>query len=110
MLGMFEGAYKSSDEKSKLGPFDANHVKADGSKSGHTFHIEAWIAYDEVGKTVYSVMELRQPGDLANIDAVAKSFALRDPNAPLKAPPEKAAPKKGAPAPKKGAATTDPYE
>lgn len=77
MLGMFEGKYEAKDEKVKLGPFSANHVIADGSRGGHAFHVEAWIAYDKVGHTVYGVMSLRTPDDLEGIATLPAGFVLR---------------------------------
>lgn len=77
MLGMFEGKYDAKDDKTKLGPLDANHVVAEGSRGGHKFHIEAWIAYDEGGRTVYGLMSLRMPNDLEGVDKVKEGFQLR---------------------------------
>ncbi|MBL0217679.1 MAG: hypothetical protein IPQ07_27860 [Myxococcales bacterium] len=77
MLGMFEGKYEAKDEKVKLGPFTANHVIADGSRAGHAFHVEAWIAYDPAGHTVYGVMSLRTPDDLEGIAELPAAFTLR---------------------------------
>jgi hypothetical protein len=78
MLGMFEGAYDAKDEPAKLGPWTANHVVAEGSREGHRFHVEAWIAYDPVGHTVYGLMALRMPTDLDGIGAMHDAFAIRE--------------------------------
>lgn len=88
MLGMFEGKYDAKDDKTKLGPLDANHVVADGSRGGHSFHVEAWIAYDEGGRTVYGLMSLRMPSDLEGVDKLKDGFELRPDAAPAIAPTE----------------------
>ncbi len=85
MLGMFDGKYDAKDEKAKLGPFDANHVIAEGERQGQKFHVEAWIAYDDVGRTVYGLMALRMPGDLDGIGKLPEGFVLR-PDAPTARP------------------------
>lgn len=85
MLGMFDGKYDAKDDKVKLGPFDANHVVAEGERAGHKFHVEAWIAYDDVGRTVYGLMSLRMPGDLDGIGKLPEGFTLR-PDAPMAKP------------------------
>ena len=86
MLGMFEGKYDAKDDKTKLGPLDANHVVADGSRGGHKFHVEAWIAYDEGGRTVYGLMSLRMPTDLDGVGKLKDGFELRPDAAPAIAP------------------------
>jgi hypothetical protein len=78
MLGMFEGPYDAKDEASKLGPWTANHVIADGQRSGQRFHVEAWIAFDPVGRTVYGLMSLRTPSDLDGISTLHDGFTLRE--------------------------------
>ena len=78
MLGMFDPGYTAKDEKAKLGPFDANHVTAEGSSQGQRFHVEAWIAYDEAGHSVYGLMALRMPSDLSGLDKLTEGFALRE--------------------------------
>jgi hypothetical protein len=88
MLGMFEGKYDAKDDKTKLGPLDANHVVADGSRGGHKFHVEAWIAYDEGGRTVYGLMSLRMPTDLEGVDKLKEGFELRADAAPALPPTE----------------------
>ena len=88
MLGMFEGKYDAKDDKTKLGPLDANHVVADGSRGGHAFHVEAWIAYDEGGRTVYGLMSLRAPTDLDGVAKLKDGFELRSDAAPAIAPTE----------------------
>lgn len=82
MLGMFEGKYDAKDDKTKLGPLDANHVVAEGSRGGQKFHVEAWIAYDEGGRTVYGLMSLRMPTDLDGVDKLKDGFELRPDAAP----------------------------
>ncbi len=120
MLGMFDGKYEAKDEKVKLGPLDANHVIAEGSRQGHKFHVEAWIAYDDVGRTVYGLMTLRMPGDLDGIATIPAGFELR-PDAPTALPPAdndaklpplpigKSAPKPKAPAKPEKAGGDDPF-
>ncbi len=88
MLGMFEGKYDAKDDKTKLGPLDASHVVADGSRGGHAFHVEAWIAYDEGGRTVYGLMSLRMPTDLDGVAKLKDGFELRSDAAPAIAPTE----------------------
>jgi hypothetical protein len=78
MLGMFDPGYTAKDEKSKLGPLEANHVIAEGSREGHRFHVEAWIAYDEGGHSVYGLMALRMPTDLTGLDKLVDGFAIRE--------------------------------
>jgi len=112
MLGMFEGKYDAKDDQTKLGPLDANHVVADGSRAGHKFHVEAWIAYDEGGRTVYGLMSLRMPTDLEGVEKIKEGFEKRADAAPDLPPTEgdkdatgnAAKPKKPAAAPKKPAA------
>jgi hypothetical protein len=77
MLGMFEGKYDAKDEKTTLGGLEANHVTAEGSREGHRFHVEAWIAFDPVGRTVYGLMALRMPSDLEGIAKMREGFELR---------------------------------
>ena len=113
MLGMFEGKYDAKDEVTTLGGLEANHVTAEGSREGHRFHVEAWIAYDPVGRTVYGLMALRMPSDLEGIGKLREGFELRADAAPA-AKDEKPAAKaasKAAPksAPKAPAAKDDPY-
>jgi hypothetical protein len=88
MLGMFDGKYDAKDDKTKLGPLDASHVAADGSRAGQAFHVEAWFAYDEGGRTVYGLMSLRKPSDLEGVDKLKEGFALRSDAAPAIAPTE----------------------
>lgn len=78
MLGMFDPGYTAKDEKAKLGPLDANHVIAEGSREGHKFHVEAWIAYDEPGRAVYGLMALRMPSDLGGLDKLVEGFSIRE--------------------------------
>ncbi len=111
MLGMFEGKYDAKDDKTKLGPLDANHVVADGSRGGHSFHVEAWIAYDEGGRTVYGLMSLRMPSDLEGVGKLKDGFELRPDAAPALPPTEgdkDSAGKDVKPAKKKGAAPKQP--
>lgn len=77
MLGMFDGKYDAKDEVTTLGGLEANHVTAEGSREGHRFHVEAWIAYDPVGRTVYGLMALRMPSDLEGISKMRDGFELR---------------------------------
>ncbi len=86
MLGMFDPGYTAKDEKAKLGPLEANHVIAEGSREGHRFHVEAWIAYDEGGHSVYGLMALRMPTDLAGLDKLTEGFAIRADAAPAEKP------------------------
>jgi len=88
MMGMFEGKYDAKDDKAKLGPLDANHVVAEGSRAGQKFHVEAWIAYDEGGRTVYGLMALRTPADLEGVDKLKEGFELRPDAAPAIPPTE----------------------
>lgn len=90
MLGMFDPGYTAKDEKSKLGPLEANHVIAEGSREGHRFHVEAWIAYDEGGHSVYGLMALRMPSDLSGIDKLVEGFTIREDAKPAEAPPAQA--------------------
>jgi len=86
MLGMFDPGYTAKDEKSKLGPLDANHVIAEGSREGHRFHVEAWIAYDEAGHSVYGLMALRMPTDLGGLDKLVEGFSIRADAKPAEEP------------------------
>lgn len=88
MLGMFDGKYDAKDDKTKLGPLEANHVVAEGSRAGHSFHVEAWIAYDEGGRTVYGLMSLRTPSDLNDVAKLKDGFELRPDAAPALTPTE----------------------
>ena len=95
MLGMFDPGYTAKDEKAKLGPLEANHVTAEGSREGHKFHVEAWIAYDEGGHSVYGLMALRMPTDLGGLDKLVEGFAIREDAKPAeKADDKKPAEKK----------------
>jgi len=83
MLGnMFEGKFTAKDDKAKIGPLDASHVVAEGSRSGQKFHVEAWFAYDPGGRTVYGLMSLRMPTDLEGIDKFPAGFEKRADAAP----------------------------
>lgn len=104
MLGMFDGKYEAKDEKTKLGPLDANHVIADGSRAGQKFHVEAWIAYDEGGRTVYGLMSLRMPTDTTDVAKITEGFEKRADAAPDMAPTEGDKDAEGKDAKKKAAA------
>ena len=87
----FDPGFKMTHEPAKLGPFDAMHMTADGTRRGTRTHMEAWIAWDATAHSMYTVMAIRMGDDLAGIDALARTFALRD-GQTVGAPPAAAAP------------------
>ena len=74
----FDPGFKMTHEPAKLGPFDAMHMTADGTRRGTRTHMEAWIAWDATAHSMYTVMAIRMGDDLAGIDTLARTFALRD--------------------------------
>lgn len=63
----FDPGYKMTHEPAKLGPFDAMHMIADGTRRGTKTHMEAWIAWDPTAHIMYTVMAIRMSDDHAGI-------------------------------------------